>query len=327
MVFGILVPSRYPDGYASIVDFPTFVLKGENDQDSTLKRKRPSILPITLSIAMVLFIMGLLGSVLINSQHITQHFKENVMVMVYFNKQATKDDISKARQEIVQMPSIKRSEFISPEDAAFTFRDELGENFVEILGDNPLPPSMELYLDMAMVKDDPQSVVDQLSEIPVVYEVEYEAMLMERINANKEVITYSLIGAAFLLLIICVILMNNMIRLSVYSKRFTIKSMQLVGAREWYIIRPFVTRSIYIAMISGLIAAILTYVVSIGTYSWLYNVYFESAGLLPDVGEVVGIREYSILFVALLILGLAIVIPVTYWSTRRFLRMKIDDLY
>lgn len=276
---------------------------------------------------MVLFIMGLLGSVLINSQHITKHFKENVMVMLYFNKQATKEDITKAREEIEAMSSIKRSVYISPEDAAFTFRDELGENFVEILGDNPLPPSMELYLDMRAVNDDPQSVVDELAEIPIVYEVEYEATLMDRINANKEIITYSLLGTAFLLLIICVILMNNMIRLSVYSKRFTIKSMQLVGAKEWYIIRPFVIRSIYIALIAGLIAALLTYSVSIGMYSWLYNVYFESAGMLPDVGEVAGIREYSILFVALLILGMTIVIPVTYWSTRRFLRMKIDDLY
>lgn len=276
---------------------------------------------------MVLFIMGLLGSVLINSRHITQHLKENVMVMLYFNKQATGDAVQEARESIVSMSAIKKAVYISPQDAAFTFREELGENFVEILGDNPLPASMELYLDMKEVGEEPQKVVDELAEIPVVYEVEYEASLMDRINANREIIAYSLLGTALLMLVISIILMNNMIRLSVYSKRFIIKSMQLVGAREWYIIRPFVLRSAVIAVLAGLIAAVLTYGISIGMYSWLFEVYFESAGMLPDVSDIAGIREYSILFVALIVLGMAIVIPVTYWSTRRFLRMKIDDLY
>ncbi|MCB9244849.1 MAG: FtsX-like permease family protein [Flavobacteriales bacterium] len=289
-----------------------------------MSRKKPSSLPITVSVSMVLFLLGLLGALLINSSRLTEHFKENVVVMVYFSKQAPDAEIQAARMDIAARKFVRNSKFISPEEAAYEFKEELGENFTEILGDNPLPASMEVYLALDRVGDDVDAVLEELRQVSGVYEVEYEQYLVDQINRNKNLAAMGLGGLALLLVVISLLLINNTVRLSVYSRRFLVKSMQLVGAREWFIIRPFLLRSLFVALIGAVIALGLTILSSYAVYRAILLSY---GGSIPNLPQSSGISDYSILFVALLILGVLIVIPTTYLSTRRYLRMKIDDLY
>lgn len=273
---------------------------------------------------MVLFLLGLLGALLINSGRLTEHFKENVVVMVYFSKQAPDAEIQAARMDIAARKFVRNSKFISPEEAAYEFKEELGENFTEILGDNPLPASMEVYLALDRVGDDVDDVLEELRQVSGVYEVEYEQYLVDQINRNKNLAAMGLGGLALLLVVISLLLINNTVRLSVYSRRFLVKSMQLVGAREWFIIRPFLLRSLFVALLGAVIALGLTILSSYAVYRAILLSY---GGSIPNLPQSSGISDYSILFVALLILGVLIVIPTTYLSTRRYLRMKIDDLY
>lgn len=273
---------------------------------------------------MVLFLLGLLGALLLNSRRLTEHFKENVVVMVYFSKQASDRDIETSSKLIEEKDFVRNSTFVSPEEAAYEFREELGENFTEVLGDNPLPASMEVYLDLKVIEDNVALALDELKAVPYVYEVEYEQYLVEQINRNKNLAALGLAGLAVLLVLISLILINNTIRLSVYSRRFLVKSMQLVGAREGFIIKPFLVRSLIVALLGAVIASALTLAASYGVYQLILYSY---GGSVPNLPPMSGIRDYSILFAGLLILGLVIVLPTTYFSTRRYLRMKIDDLY
>jgi len=293
-----------------------------------MSKRGPSILPITLSLTTVLLLLGLLGALTIHTSAFTRHFKENIVVLLFFNKQAPDATIEESRAIIEDKSYIKRSEFISAEDAAYTFKDELGKDFVDILGDNPLPSSMELYLDLGSTSMKIDAILDDLEAVPYVYEVEFEKHLIEKINKNTKIIAVGLIFLSLLLMIVSVILINNLVRLSVYSKRFIVKSMQLVGATEWFIIKPFLLRSLLVVAIGATLAWLLSFGITWVAYSWLRSIYSQTnSGNLPNFGDITGISEYSFLFVALLLVGIIIVLPTTFLSTRKYLRMKIDDLY
>jgi len=293
-----------------------------------MSRKGPSILPITLSLTTVLLLLGLVGALTIYTRTFTREFKENIVVLVFFNKQSPDKSIQETRAQIESQPYIKKSVFISAEDAAYSFKDELGSDFVEVLGDNPLPASMELYLNLSDQKLNIDKILEELRAFPYVYEIEYERNLIDKINKNTRLIGASLFFLSLLLVIVSVILINNMVRLSVYSKRFIVKSMQLVGATEWFIIKPFLIRSIYVAVIGALAAWVLSYSITRGAYTWFSAIYRKTnSGNLPNFEDITGISEYSILFAFLLFVGITIVLPTTFISTRKYLRMKIDDLY
>jgi cell division transport system permease protein len=272
--------------------------------------------------------MGLLGALVMHAQQLTNHFKENVLVMVYFSKQAPDAEIEHACNKLSEKEYVKKSVFISKEEAAYTFKEELGEDFVEIIGDNPLPSSMELYLNADKVGEKIEMVLDEIKEIPFVYEVEYEQNLIKQIDQNKKILGLGLLVLSLLLVVISVVLINNTVRLSVYSRRFLVKSMQLVGATEWFIIKPFVLRSLLVGIAGAFLAWLLTFGLVHMAYGFITGDFIgEGVSNLPDRFTLINIRDYSLLFVALLVLGILIVLPSTFVSTKKYLGSKIEDLY
>lgn len=277
---------------------------------------------------MVLYILGLFGLLIINTQKVTDYFKENVLVILYFQKGLSDQEIEPLAESISRLEYVKNAKFVSSEEAAFQYKEVIEKDFVEILGDNPLPSSIEVYLTANMGEVARNSALDSLRNIKGVTEIDFQKDLVSSIEQNKKMVGNILVALAMLLVIVSLILVNNAIRLSVYSKRFLVKSMQLVGATEWFIIKPFVIRSIFNVLIAAVFSMVLTLFTFFFVGGWIQsNILGNSTELFSLEIFQTDIKIYCILFVTLIGLGLLIVIPGTYYATQKYLRLKVDDLY
>jgi len=277
---------------------------------------------------MVLFILGLFGLLILNTQKVTDYLKENVLVILYLNDEITEAQVQNAASRIEGESFIKSYKFVSKEDAAFQYKEVLGKDFVEILGDNPLPASFEVYLNAEVIEKDRNQAMEVLSSIDGVSEIDFQHDLIKEIEKNKRLVGNILIVLALLLVLVSLVLVNNAIRLRVYSKRFLVKSMQLVGATEWFIIKPFVMKSIVQVLISGVLATALTMITYLAVGSWVQsNIVGPAVDLVSMDIFKEELRIYSLLFACLVAIGIVIVIPGTYLATQKYLRLKVDDLY
>lgn len=277
---------------------------------------------------MVLYILGLFGLLLINTNKITNYLEENVIVILYFDLQKPDQEIKDLSAEIGKMKNVKQTRFVSREEAAFQYKEVLEEDFVEILGDNPLPASVEVYLNAEMSSKQREKIIGELRNLDGVDEVDFMKDLVSSIERNKVIVGNILIILAMLLVVVSLVLVNNTIRLSVYSRRFLVRSMQLVGATEWFIIKPFVIRSVLYVLVASVAAMVLTTITYFVVGGWVQQ-------NLPGSGyELISFKVfthdfqiYSLLFALLVALGLLIVIPGTYFATQKYLRLRIDELY
>jgi cell division transport system permease protein len=276
-----------------------------------------SYLTLVISVSLVLFLLGVLGLVLINAKELSDYFRESLSFWVMLDDEAKEADIRMLQKDLDAKPFVKSTEYISKDEAATKMKKDLGEDFINFLGDNPLPPTIDVYLYAGYTSPDSVAKIEKyVLEYPFVKEVYYQESLLFLINENvKKISLFLLIISSFLLLIALTII-NNTIRLSIYSRRFLIRTMQLVGATRAFIRRPFLVQSAF----HGLLAALISMSLLMGLLYLIEKEFFlmftfESTKLLLLLGA------------SLIIIGVLINIISTFFSVNKYLSISEDKLY
>ncbi len=296
---------------------PTIETHMSKTRKHTNRRLRSSYFTTIVSMSMVLFMLGLLGLLILNSKKINDHVKGNIGFSIIMQNEVPLVRVMELKKALDAAPYVKYTEYISPEQAAEDLQKDLGENFIDFLGFNPLLPSIDLRLNANYANMDSLKVIEQqVLENKDVKEVYYQASLVEMINHNAKRIGFFILLFSGLLLIVSVTLIHNTIRLAVHSKRFLIRSMQLVGATRAFIRAPFVR----IGMLHGLIAALFA---SLGLGVLIYFLIQE----IPELLSLQDFKLFLLLFAGILIISMII----TWWSNRKavntYLKAHTDDLY
>ncbi|MGB0167469.1 MAG: cell division protein FtsX, partial [Luteibaculum sp.] len=222
---------------------------------------RSSYISTVIGISLVLFMLGCLGFILVNAKKLSQHVKENIQVQVFLLENTDEKDVLRVKKVIEAEPYVKKSEFISQAKAAQDLQDQIGEDFISFLGYNPILPSIDVYLHSDYASADSlQWIEQQLSRNPLVKEVVYSPDLLKAVNDNINRITLVFLAFSGLLLLVSIALINNTIRLAIFSKRFIIKTMKLVGATPAFIRKPFV----WSGVVQGLLASLIAISIIIG---------------------------------------------------------------
>ncbi|MCK9421123.1 MAG: permease-like cell division protein FtsX [Bacteroidales bacterium] len=270
-----------------------------------------------ISITLVLFLMGLLGLIILHAQKLSDYVKENIGFSIIIREGVRESGILELKKSLDRSYYVKSTEYVPRERAAERLRDELGEDFVGFLGYNPLLPSIEMRIKAPYTSSDSLSRIErQLLHKPEVKEVFYQKSLVDAINRNLEKISFILLGFSGILLFIAIVLINNTIRLSVYSKRFLIRSMQLVGATEGFIRRPFLAKSILHGSISAMVAI-----------GMLMVLVYLAIDQLPELIELQDPIMMLALVVFIVLLGVFISWTSTYLAVRKYLHLRTDLLY
>lgn len=278
---------------------------------------------VVFSISLALFVIGLFGLLLLHTQKLTQIIKENVEVQVYLNKFTTESDRIKINKTLASKDFIfvkngeAQIEFLSKEEAAQQFIKDTGEDFVEFLGDNPLHDAYTIKLKPEFQNSEQLKIIKaEIESMPGIYEVTYVESLINSINKNVTQVSLLLAGFAAILLITVIILINNTIKLALFSQRFLIRSMQLVGATSSFIQKPFLSRASLHGTLAGIAACILL--------SGLLLYANKQVTELPALQD----RDHiGILFIFIILSGTLIGFFSTYYAVKRYLKMSLDDLY
>jgi cell division transport system permease protein len=265
----------------------------------------------------VLFLIGTLGLLLINTKELSDYFRESLSFSVMLDNNAREADILRLQRDLDSKPFVKSTEYVSKDEAAVKMKEELGEDFISFLGDNPLPPSIDVYLFAGYTNVDSVAKIEKyISGYPIVKEIYYQESLLVLINENvKKISVFLLIISAFLFLI-AITIINNTIRLSIYSKRFLIRTMQLIGATQAFIRRPFIVQSAFHGLISALLAMCLL-------AGLLYMIEKEFLLLFT----LKNINMFVFLGVFIIALGVLINTVSTFFSVNRYLDISEDQLY
>lgn len=281
------------------------------------RRLQTSTATTIISISLVLFMLGLLGLIVLQARKLSDYVKENIGFSVIIKEDVKEAGILEFQKKLDLEPFVKSTEYITREQAAKDLTKDLGEDFVDFLGYNPLLPSIDIRLNAAYANNDSLKLLEnRLLTSPLVKEVFYHKSLVELVNQNIRRISMVLLGFTAVLLLISFALINNTIRLSVYSKRFIIKSMQLVGATQRFIRKPFLLKSLVHGFISALIAIAM-----------LGLVLYFSQRALPELVDIQDIDMFLSLFGIVTLLGLLITGVSTILAVRKYLRISNDNLY
>ncbi|MBT8204658.1 MAG: permease-like cell division protein FtsX [Eudoraea sp.] len=276
-----------------------------------------SYFSVTLSIALVLFLLGILGLLVLNTQKLADHFKEQITVTIFLKDSAKPVEIDQLEKRLAMAEYTKATQFVSKEEAAEIHSEEIGENFIDFLGYNPLKNSVDLQLNADFVDTDRiQVIAEELNTLSYVEEVSYDQPLITLLTENVKRISFWILIASAVFTLIAVLLINSSIRLSIYSKRFIIKTMQMVGATKTFIRKPFILTNMKLGMLGALIALIALGVV-------LYYIDLN----LPELNLIQDILMLAILFAGVFVLGILISLISTFFATQRFLNLRTDDLY
>jgi cell division transport system permease protein len=267
--------------------------------------------------SLVLFLLGIAGLFFINAKQITKYFRDSIYIDVYLNAGLKESDISQFRKQIDIAPYTRETKYISKDDAAKNFEEQMGKDFLAILDGNPLPESIEIWISAAYSSIDSISVIQQqLEAMPQVESVKYEKSVLNLVNANIRKINLIMAVFILLLLFVSMVLINHTIRLSVYAKRFAIHTMKLVGATKFFISKPFLIQSVVRGIISGLISIIML-------YGAIYALQSEFRGIL----EFTDFVTMLVLLFIILLLGIGINYFSTYFAVRKYIRIDFDKLY
>lgn len=261
--------------------------------------------------------LGLLVLLLLNAQKLSNYVKENIQFQVYLDEDAREVEVLKLKKIVDAEPYTRSTEYITKEQAAQELKQEVGEDFVEFLGYNPLMASLDISLNAAYANTDSIAKIEnELRESPVVSDVVYSPDLIRQVNENINRIGIIILAFSLLLLVIAVALINNTIRLAIYSKRLLIRSMQLVGATRWFITKPFIGSGLLNGIIAGLIAIVL-----------ILGVLYLAQQEIPEFFELTDLIMFAELFGAVLLLGIFISGISTWLAVRRFLRMPAEKIF
>jgi len=281
------------------------------------RRLISSYFSVVLSIALVLFLLGLLGLLILNAQKVSDHFKEQVVLTIYLKDTAKEVEINQLEKSLVMADYVKSTEYISKEQAAEFMKAENGEDFMDFVGYNPLQNSIDVHLKADFVTSDQlEKISEDTLTKSFVDEVSYDNDLVTLMNNNVKKISFWVLVISGVFTLIAVLLINSSIRLAVYSKRFTIKTMQMVGATKQFIRRPFVWKSVRLGIIGAVLAMI-----GMAIVLFYLNKTFSELELLSNPVLI------AMLFVFVFALGIIITWISTHIATQRFLNLKTDQLY
>ncbi|MCL4123392.1 UNVERIFIED_CONTAM: hypothetical protein GTU68_027813 [Idotea baltica] len=281
------------------------------------RRLKSSYFSVILSIAFVLFLLGLFGLLVLNTKKISDYFKEQSSITIFLNDEADNQKVKNLQTLLESETYTKSTVYISKEEAAKTITEENGEDFMEFLGYNPLKNAIDLYLNAEFVSPEKMSEIENtLLKNDVVYEVSYDKPLISLLTKNIKRISLWVLIFSSVFVLIAMLLINNSIRLSVYSKRFIIKTMQLVGATKRFIRKPFVWSSIKLGALGALVALI-----ALAIAMYYINHYFPEFEFLENT------ELLAILFVSIFLIGIIISWVSAFFATQRFLNLRTDQLY
>jgi cell division transport system permease protein len=287
-------------------------------EDKISKRRlRTSYFSTTISIVLVLYLLGFVALLIMNANKLSTHVKENISLTVMMKDSVKEADILQMQKQLDLKEYVKSTEYITREDAAEDMKEYLNVDFVEFLGYIPIPPSIKVYLKAEYANvDQMQSIENELMAKGIVKQVFYQENLMHLVNENVHKISLFILSFGLLILIISIGLINNTIRLAIYSKRYIIKTMQLVGATHRFIRKPFIGRGILSGIIGALFAIIL-----IGVSVYLLQ------KQIPELKDIQDIDLFLALFILVIFLGIIISWISTSLAVRKYLKIKSDQLF
>lgn len=290
---------------------------GSSFENHQKRRLISSYFSVVLSIALVLFLLGLLGMLILNAKKVSDHFKEQVVLTIYLKDSAKDVEIKQLEKSLAMADYVKSTEYISKAQAAEFMKAENGEDFMDFVGYNPLQNSIDVHLKADFVTSDQlEKISEDTLTKSFVDEVSYDNDLVTLMNNNVKKISFWVLVISGIFTLIAVLLINSSIRLAVYSKRFTIKTMQMVGATKQFIRRPFVWKSVRL----GIIGAVLA-MAGMGVVLFYLDKTFPELQLLSN--PIIMTSLFAIVF----ILGIIITWVSTHFATQRFLNLKTDQLY
>lgn len=287
-------------------------------QDKFNKRRlRSSYISVVVSMTLVLFLMGLLSAVLYHSKAIANQVQENIAFTVLLKPDAKQVMVKQFQRQLELSEHVKATEFISKDEAAEDLKNDLGEDFINFLGFNPLTDAIDIHFQAYYTQtNSPESIEKELLAVPVVQEVVYDKSLIKLLNDNLQKVSYVLLALSIVFSLIAIALINASIRLTIYSKRFLIKTMQLVGATKKFIRKPFIWKSVQ----HGLLASALTIIC-------LDLLIRYGSDLLPEIQRLHTPKAQIALYAGILCMGLLIPWACTYFAVRKYLKLTTDELH
>ncbi len=281
------------------------------------RRLKSSYITTTLSISLVLFMLGLLGLILLNANRWSENMKEDLGLSVIINDQVSTQEILQYQKKLEAYPFVKSTDFVTKEKAAKNFKEEIGEDFVDFLAYNPLYAHIDIKVYAPYANNDSlQNIKRIISANSIVNDVDYQKNMVQQVNDNIQKITIFLLSFSTILILIAIALINNTIRLSVYSKRFLIRTMMLVGATQRFIRKPFLLVSVYYGFIGAII-----------------SIFFITGVLYLIQTWIPGLVDFQQLDIFLALLGILILFGIvfswisTYFAVGKYIHLKEDKLY
>ncbi|MCF6306745.1 MAG: permease-like cell division protein FtsX [Flavobacteriaceae bacterium] len=281
------------------------------------RRLISSYFSVVISISLVLFLLGLLGLLVLNSKRVADYFKEQISVTIFLKNDAKEVEVTQLKQSLALAEYTKSADYISKEQAAEEHSETIGENFIDYLGYNPLQNSIDVHMVADFVTPELiDAITTEIKSKDFVDDVVYDKPLIAKLTENVQKISFWILVVSSVFLFIAVLLINSSIRLSVYAKRFTIKTMQMVGATKTFIRRPFIWRSVRLGILGSVIAMI-------GMAVALYYLDKSFAELQLMESKVLIAALFGFIF----LIGIFITWISTYFATQRFLNLRTDELY
>ena len=281
------------------------------------RRLRNAYASSIISISLVLLLIGVAALLIVNARTVQDYFKENLQLSVLLRQDATDQDAAAYQKSIETMPFIKGSRIVSREEGTAELKKMLGEDFLSVFETSPVPISLEIKLRGDYVSPDSVAFVRRaLGASPVVDEVEYQQSLVETLTANLTKISMVLGIFILLMLFISFVLINNTVRLNVFSRRFTIHTMQLVGATRRFIRKPFMSG----AIVQGLVSSLLALVVLAGVLELLHRSF-------PQIFAVFETKSLIIVALTVVVCGIVICTVSTYFVVNKLVSLDKDRLY
>ena len=283
----------------------------------SMKRSKPSYFFSILGVAALLILIGILGWFLINGSKLEHYFRGSVQVQAYLRDNATQKDIDSLKSYVASKPYAVNVEYVTKESAREKFLKDGNEDWNKVLDYNPLPASIEFFLKPDYVnKDTLNEITADLQQSIIVTEVKYPDAVVNNLNNVVRKVGWVLLGAVSILAILVILLIDNTIKLAMFSNRFLIKTMQMVGATRWFISKPFDAKAVVNGLWSAIIAIVVILLFIFAVEQWL--------------PEIKALRDYAllgILFVGIILVGISITFISTHRSVIKYLKMKLDDLY
>ncbi len=286
----------------------------ENIEEKHTKRKlASSYISVVVSMTVVLFLIGFLGIFILNSKKVSDHFKEQIVLSIFIKDSAKNIQIKQLQKTLSLKESIRKVTYVSKEEASRLYANEIGEDFLEFLGYNPLINSIDVFLNAEFVKSgEINSLIQTLERYDYIDEIIYDEPLVELLEENIEQISLWIMVLSGIFILVAVLLINSSIRLSIFSKRLVIKTMQLVGANKSFIRRPFIKNHIMMAIISSILSL-----------SGLMLLILSIEKNIPELKLLSNQVELFLIFTFVLVVGIVITFFSAFFATQRYLKNKI----